>query len=83
MFSYLFVSGGSGPGRDIDTLPEIVSEDDVFETLLEEMASYEHSNHVSLQTEAGVGVEIFVAVRMPWNTLRRFRERGVFEMRTT
>ncbi|CAN0574595.1 unnamed protein product, partial [Ectocarpus sp. 12 AP-2014] len=39
------MNGGSGSGRGADTLPDVMSEDEVFEYLLEEVASYERNDH--------------------------------------
>ncbi|CAM9751697.1 unnamed protein product [Ectocarpus sp. 4 AP-2014] len=39
------MNGGSGSGRDTDVVPDILSEDDVFEGFLEEVTRYERSDH--------------------------------------
>ncbi|CAN0455602.1 unnamed protein product [Ectocarpus sp. 12 AP-2014] len=39
------MNGGSGSGRVADMLPDIMSEEEVFTSVLEEVASYESSDH--------------------------------------
>ena len=40
------ISGGFGSGRGADVTPGDMSEEEVFEYLLEEVASYERNDHV-------------------------------------
>lgn len=62
-------SGGSGSGRGTDKLPDIMSEDEVFEYLLEEVASYERNDHVSpSNTTYDIGMDSF-AVGWPYHRL--------------
>lgn len=54
MIMFSCTSGGSGFGRGAGNVPGVMSEDDIFEYLLEEVASYERNDYVSLCTEPTV-----------------------------